>query len=522
MFKKKEVNIQEGRVDNFVRNTAVGIFMQLFSIILVFVNRTVFIKLLANDYLSINGLFSNILSTLSVIELGFGTALIYFMYKPVAEDNKEKIKIILKYYKRVYSIIGIIMITVGLLVIPFMSYIIKDAPVISENLNLIYILFLINTSIGYFFSHKVAIINAYQKNYVISIYNQLFKWVQVILQVVFLLITKNYMVYLIIQLLCTLFNYICISVKANKMFPFIKEKTDKYLSVSERKDVGNKVKSLIFYRLNPAILNGSDNIILSSFVGIKYVGIYSNYYLITNYLTMFLNQITSSLESSIGNLNAISSKEKKEEIFYKVLFLCFFVFGISCVLLMALINDFINIWIGEEYLFDNLIVFSILLYMYVNGVNFACYSFRTTTGLFEKAKLVPLFEVILNVGISIILAKYYGVAGVFLGTSIAKFLTFFWTDPKLLYNYLFEKKNMKLYFLKYLRYIFTVVVIGYIVCYLSSLVVVKNYFIWFVKAIILGILTVFMFIISTYRTEEFKGMMDIIKDKFLNKFIKRK
>ena len=158
----------------------------------------------------------------------------------------------------------------------------------------------------------------------------------------------------------------------------------------------------------------------------------------------------------------------------------------------------------------------------VNGVNFACYSFRTTTGLFEKAKLVPLFEVILNVGISIILAKYYGVAGVFLGTSIAKFLTFFWTDPKLLYNYLFEKKNMKLYFLKYLRYIFTVIVIGYIVCYLSSLVVVKSYFIWFVKAIILGILTLFMFIISTYRTEEFKGMMDIIKDKFLNKFIKRK
>ena len=174
--KKEKKNINSSRTENFVKNTSIGIFMQLFSLILSFVSRTIFIKLLTNDYLSVNGLFSNVLSTLSVVELGFGTALIYFMYKPVATNDKEKIKQILQYYKRVYAIIGLTMIAIGLMIIPFMGYIIKDPPVIKENLNLIYILFLLSTVTGYFFSHKVAIINAYQKSYVNSIYNQIFKW----------------------------------------------------------------------------------------------------------------------------------------------------------------------------------------------------------------------------------------------------------------------------------------------------------------------------------------------------------
>lgn len=518
--KANSLTDNNSRTKNFVRNTGIGIVTQLISLILSFVSRTIFIKLLSNSYLSINGLFSNILSTLSFVELGFGTALIYMMYKPVAENDTEKIKTTVKYYKKIYFIIGMIMISFGILVIPFMKYIIKDPPAIEENLNIIYLLFLFNTAIGYFYSHKTAIINAYQKNYIISMYNQIFKWIQIILQIIILLVTKNYILYLVVQLICTIFNNVCISIKANKLFPFIKEKNVKEFPDSDKKEIGKKVKSLIFYRLNPSILNGSDNLILSACVGVSYVGIYSNYYLITNYLTLFINQITNSLESGIGNLNAVADKEKKEDIFYKTLFICFFIYGIVCCLLMALVNDFITIWLGKEYLFNNFVVFSILLYIYVNGVNFACYSFRTTSGLFEKSKLVPLYEVILNVVISIVLAKYIGVAGVFLGTSIAKFLTFFWTDPKLLYTYLFEKKNISKYFIKYSRYFATTLSVGALIFYLSEFVSTTNYLMWFLKAIILGIITLSLFILLTYRTKEFKDMFSIVKDRFL--LIRRK
>lgn len=504
---------ESSRVNNFLKNTIVGILSQLFSLLLSFVSRTIFIKILSENYLGINGLFSNILSTLSFVELGFGTAIIYMMYKPVAENDKERIKTLVNYYKQIYFKIGCVMLILGMMVIPFMEYIIKEPPIISENLNLIYVLFLINTSVGYFYSHKTAIINANQKNYIITLYNQIFKWLQLALQIIFLLVTKNYVLYLVIQMVCTFLNNIFISIKADKMYPYIKEKNFKIISNEDKRNMNNKIKSLVFYKLNPSILNGSDNLILSAMVGVSTVGIYSNYYLITNYLSLFLNQITSSLESSIGNLNAAATREKKEEVFYKVLFLCFFIYGIVAVLLMSLVNDFINIWIGEKYLFDNLVVFAIILYLYVNGVCFACYSFRTTTGLFEKAKFVPLVEVVLNILISIILVKLIGVSGVFFGTTIARWLTFFWTDPKLLYNNLFDKNNIKRYFIKYFRYLLTTLIVGVCVFEISQLVSVDNYLFWFIKAILLGILTLLLFVLLTFKTKEFDYMYNLLKTK---------
>ena len=508
---------KKSRTENFTKNSIIGMVTQFLSIILSFVGRTVFIKMLSEDYLGVNGLFSNILSTLSFVELGFGTALLYMMYKPVADDDKERIKTLLKYYKKVYTIIGITMLVLGLLVIPFMDIIIKNPPHIKENLNFIYILFLISTCIGYFYAYKTAIINAYQQNYIVSVYNQIFKWLQVILQIIFLLITKNFIIYLLIQIICTLLNNILISKKADKMFPFIKEKNVTPLSKEERGEINKKVKALIFYKLNPSIINGTSNRIMSATIGITSVGIYSNYSLITNYLNMFINQITNALEPSVGNLNAKENESKKEEVFYKILFMCFFIFGITCVIVMSVINNFISIWIGDNYLFGNIIVFAILLNMYVNGVNFACYTFRTTSGLFEKAQLIPLYEVILNIILSYLFAKSVGIAGIFLGATLAKILTFFWFDPILLYKYLFKNKNTKKYFIKYFIYIFITIIVGLLMFKLSSLFIAKNYLTWMIKALAITILTTLLFALLTFKTKEFKGLYRTFKNKFLRR-----
>lgn len=501
------------RTDNVIKNTSIGIITQCMSMLLSFIGRTVFIKMLSEEYLGINGLFSNILSTLSFVELGFGTAIIYMMYKPVAENDRERIKTLVQYYKKIYFVIGTIMLVIGIMIIPILKYIIKEQPNIPENLNIIYILFLVNTCIGYFYSHKTAIINANQKNYIISLYNQIFKWIQLFFQITVLLTTKNYTLYLVVQIICTLLNNILISLKANKMFPYIKEKNVETISKEDKQKMNKKIKSLVFYKLNPSIINGSDNLILSALAGVSVVGIYSNYYLITNYLALFINQITSSLESSIGNLNATSTKEKKEEVFYKVLYICFLIYGIVSVLLMSLINDFINVWIGEKYLFDNITVVSIILYLYVNGVGFACYSFRTTSGLFEKTRIVPLIEVILNLSISIVLTKYIGTSGVFFGTTIARLLTFFWTDPKVLYDNVFKHENMKNYFLKYIRYILTTLGVGLTMFVLSNYIPVNNFVTWFIKAIIIGVITLALFILLTYKTSEFKYIIEFAKSK---------
>lgn len=526
MSKKiKNNKVQENtRTQNFVKNTLVGIMMQLFALILSFVNRTIFIKLLGNSYLSINGLFSNILNMLSFVELGFGTALIYMLYKPVANKDIKKTQSIVKFYKKTYTIIGTVMFVLGIMVIPFMKYIIKEPPQIKENLTIIYILYLIGTCSGYFFAHKSAIINANQKNYIISIYNQIGKLIQTIIQIIFLLITKNYIVYLIIQIVMNLVSNILISIKANKLYPYLTEKNIPDITSDEKNEIKGKVKSLVLYRIGPAILNGSDNLILSACVGLSSVGIYSNYYLITNYLYLFLNQITSSLETSIGNLNAKETDEKKENVFYKILYLCFFIYGIISVLLMASINDFINIWLGKEYLFNDFIVFSIVLYIYVNGIHFPCYSYRTTAALFDKMKLMPIFEVILNIVISIVLAKYLGVAGVFLGTSLAKLLTFTWSDPKILYKYLFKSNNVLKYVKKYIYYLFIVTITGGVTYYLSKLIVVNNYLTWFLRSCLLGVISIGIFVIFTFKMREFKEFSYLIKEtlnKIKNK-LKRK
>lgn len=517
-------NTDTSRTTNFLRNSAVGLIMQFVALVFSFIGRTIFIKYLTNDYLSVNGLFSNIISTLSFAELGFGTALIYMMYKPVAEQNIKKLKTIVAYYKNVYRKIGLIMLGAGLLVIPFMNIIIKNPPNISENLIIIYLLFLVTTCSGYFFSHKTAIINAHQQNYIVSFYNQLFKCIQIFLQIIILIITRDFMLYLIIQLVVALLNNIIISIKANKMYPYLLETDIEPMSEKEKDGVNKKVKSLILYRLNYSLLSGTDNLILSSVIGIASVGIYSNYSLICSYLNMFINQITAALDSSVGNLNANSSKEKKEDIFYKVTYLCFFIYGIVSILLMLVMNDFIQLWLGKEYLLSTFVVFSIILFFYVNGIHFSCYSFRTTSGLFEKAKLVPLIEIILNIVISIVLAKIMGIAGVFLGTSIAKLLTFFWTDPILLYNNIFEKKNIYKYFVKYFKYILIICITCGVAYYIGSFIPVTSYMTWIIKSSTVAITAITMFVAFTFYTTEFKAMFAIFKEKLIqvkNKFLKK-
>lgn len=520
----KEKTSNDTRTTNVIRNVWVGIICQVLILVFSFANRTVFIKMLSDAYLSINGLFTNILNMISFVELGFGTALIYMLYKPVAENNIKKTQSLIKYYKKVYSIIGIVMFTLGIMVIPFMKYIIKDPPAIKENLIFIYLMYLINTCIGYFFAHKSAIINANQKNYIVTIYNQVGKLLQAIIQIVFLVLTKKYLPYLIIQFIMTLLSNIAISIKANKMYPYLLEKNIPDITKKEKDTIGNKVKSLILYRISPAILNGTDNLILSSCISLSAVGIYSNYYLITNYLLIFLNLITSSFETSIGNLNAKETKEQKEKVFYKIVYVCFFMYGLVCVLLMANINDFINIWIGPKYLFNNFIVFSIILYIYINGLHFPCYSYRTTAALFDKMKLMPVIEVILNVIISIILAKYLGIAGVFLGTSIAKVFTFFWSDPHILYKYLFKSKNLTKYYKKYFYYVFITALSSILMYRLSIIFPVNNYFTWFIRASIMGLISIAIFCLFTFKMTEFKEMKYIVLtylEKLKKKIIKK-
>jgi len=256
---EKNIEMKTSRTKNAIRNSYVGLIAQVITLFLNFINRTFFIKLLNVEYLSLNGLFSNILSILSFTELGVGTAIAYALYKPVAYEEKEKIKSLLNYYKKVYRIIGITIFGLGLALIPLFPFIIKEVPDVKESIYLIYILMLASTSVTYFFSYKCTLLNVNQQNYLVTLFTNTSKVALVIFQIIFLLLTHNYIVYLLLQIFFNILGYILISIKTNKIYNYIKEKNIKPLDKNEKNEKYKNIKDILLYKLSPVILNGTDN-----------------------------------------------------------------------------------------------------------------------------------------------------------------------------------------------------------------------------------------------------------------------
>jgi len=507
--------MEKSRTKNTVRNFSSGALVQLINKLMAFVVRTVFIKVLSTEYLGVNGLFTNILTVLSFAELGFGTAIIYNMYKPVSEDDKEKIKSLMALYKKVYNTIGIIVAICGICVIPFLRYIISDIPNIKENLTVIYLLFLINTVSSYFITYKKSIISAYQQESIINKYYSISYIIKTILEVIFLLLTKNYIIYLIIQIACTIGQNIAISIKAEKMFPYLKKKDVQAISKDKRNKIFSDVKAMAVYKFAGTILDGTDNIIISTLFGVNLVGICSNYTLIISSVTSVIRSALNSITASIGNLNVMCDKIKKEQIFYQMLFITFVIFNFCSIAILILINPFIKLWIGEQYLLSNLIVFSLGLNMFVDGSRLTGYTFRTTLGLFVKGKSVPVFTAIINIILSILLGKMMGVSGVFLATAISRLVTNIWFDPYLIHKYELNTPMNK-FFKKYIIYMFTFLM-NYIICYVITSFIGGGIINFILKMIIVCIIPNLTVCIMFYRTEEFKGIKEKILSLIKNK-----
>lgn len=499
----------ESRTKNTLRNFTLGAFAQIMNTIISFIVRTVFIKVLGKEYLGVNGLFTNILTVLSFAELGIGNAIIYSMYKPISDNNREKVKGLMQLYKHAYTTIGIVVFSIGILLIPFLSYIIKDEPDINESLVLIYFLYLLNTSLSYFVTYKKSIISAYQQEYIISKYKILFFIIKSALQVVCLLVTHNFIAYLIIQVICTFLENFSVSVKAEKMYPYLKEKKVEQISKEEKQGIFSNVKALVMYKFGSVILNGTDNIIISKMIGVITVGIYSNYLMIVSAITSVVSSALTGFTSSIGNLNATATAEQKEKVFYDVFFITAWILGFCTVALLLLLNPFIEIWVGKEYLLDSFTVFAIVLHFFVNGMQTTGYIYRTTSGLFVKGKNAPIIAAILNIILSIVLGKYIGIAGIILATSISRMLTTVWLDPVLVHKYELKESPIK-YFKKYAEYTL-IVIINYFVCYFATKNIGSGFLNFVQKGIIIAILSNVIFLILFYRRKEFKSFMERLK-----------
>lgn len=505
--------MKNSRTVNIAKNALFGLVSQSINILLNFISRTVFIYVLGVEYLGVNGLFTNILMLLSFAELGIGNAIIYGMYKPLAINDKEKIKSLMALYDKAYKIIGLFVFTAGLIIIPFMDLIIKDSPQINESINLIYILFLLNTAFSYFFVYKKSIITADQKNYIILFYQQIFKIGQTLAQILFLWITGEYIIFLGIQIISTLFENIYMSRKADKMYPFLKEKKVQGLDKREKKLIFSNVKALFLYKFGSVVLNGTDNIIISSVIGITAVGLNSNYVLIISALTSIVGQIMNGFTASVGHLNAIGDKGSKERAFDKMFFICAWIYGFCTIGLLLFLNPLITIWIGEKFTFSNLAVFAIVLHFYINGIHFTAYTYRVTMGLFVQGKWAALAAAVINIFLSIWLGNIIGIAGVFFATSIARFFTTGIVDPVLVYRTGFNKNPIK-YYIKYFSFTGLFIAIYFILKYIVSFITLGGISGLIVQVVLVSIIFNGTMILIFWRNRDFVEIRNTILNIF--------
>lgn len=495
-----------------MKNVITALAGQALSIVVSFITRIYFVKTLGIDYLGINGLFTEILSVLSVAELGVGSAIIFSLYKPLAEKEEQKVKALLNFYKNIYRVIALIILVGGLALFPFLGVIIKDKTQI-PNLHLIYFIFLFNSIISYFFTYKRSLIYADQKSYINSLYQYTFFTLLNITQIILLLLTGNYLFFLFAQSARIILENLLVSRKANQMFPYTKNLKEAKLSKEDRKPIYQNIKAMMFHRLGGVVVSNTDNIIISSFVGVSWVGLYSNYFLITSGINTVCQQFFGSFTAVVGNLNALESKEKSHHV-YKVLLLSnFWIFGFCTIALSQLFTPFITLWLGEKFLLNNMIVIFILINFFITGMRKSTLMFRDAMGLFWYDRYKPVFEAIINLIASIPLAKMYGISGVFLGTLISTMLTNFWVEPYILYKYGF-KRSSKEYFLKYMVYVVLFIVSGTATMFLCDFITSKTWFAFFARLIVCLFVPNSIFLLCFYKTQEFKFLSERAKGIF--------
>lgn len=500
--------MSNSRTKNTARNIMFGTANQVISLLLSFVSRTIFIKILGAGYLGINGLFSDILMMLSMADLGLGTAMVYSFYKPLAENAYNEIAALIAFYRKIYNFIALSVAIIGLALIPFLGYIVHlDKPI--PYINVYYLFFLANTVISYLFVYKTSIIDADQKNYVVTKYQMIVNIGRVLVQSVTLLIYKNYFVYLGIQVLCSLINNLIASKKADELYPYIKKSTHK-LDEQEKKSIYANMKSIFIYKISGVLLNGTDNTLISILVGTVWVGFYSNYNLVIIALNNFVNIVYSSATASIGNLVVNEKPRKRFEVFQSMQAISLIISTFATVCLYMLFNNLIFVWLGTKYVLNDYILAAIIANFYFGSVVHPIWSYREATGLYMQTKYIMIIAAIVNLILSIIMGKLMGMSGIFLASLIARLTTYFWFEPNLLFKKYFNEPVRKYYITLLFNVIFTIAIIA-LISVATDNIIIDSWPKLLIKTILVALFTLVLTIAFYYRTSGFKLLLNKVK-----------
>ena len=489
------------RTLNSLKNALGNFANSLILNLLKFISRIIFVKFLDEVYLGVNGLLSNVLGILALAELGIGTAISFSFYKPLANNAVDEINSLMEFYKKAYRIIALVVLVLGLVLLPFLPWFIKDTSGI-DNLSIIYLIFLANMVIGYLFSYKRTLITADQKNYKITPILVLSNFLMTIFQIIVLIIFKNYLLYLLVQTLFVIFENVTVNIYINKCYPYLKNvnKAEK-LSDKDLKDIKVNIKSLMLHKVGNYVLTATDNIVISKFIGIVTVGIYSNYVLIHSAISNFIYVFISNATASFGNLIAEDNTSKRYNVFKEMDFIAYALYGVSAICLLFTFNPFIEFIFGSKFLLPFVIVVLIMINYYLVGINQVPIIVQSAAGVYKYDKYVPLIEAALNLIMSVILVHFIGLAGILLGTLISYILPLI-IKPFVVFKYVLFK-DIKLYFKSFAKQLFVLIIAGIITFALISFIHVNLILQIVINFLISFIIPVIVIIIFYRKTDEF-------------------
>ena len=451
----------ESRTKAATKNMVWGIISKVVSLVLSFGSRTLFVYFLGKEFLGINSLYTEILSMLSLAELGFGSAFTFAMYKPIATNDEVKLRQLISLFRKIYNIIALTVAIIGLGLLPFLQYIVKGADSLSlSQLRLYFVIFLANTVINYFVQYKITYVNARMQSYVVTNIEMITNFAIILVQCIAILAFKDYSVYLLVHTLLLIVSRFIISLYLNKKYPILTEYADTTLPKEDKRHIYKEVKGLALQNFAGVAIYSTDNLIISmaSGLGVIGVGLVSNYNTLINSVTAFITIILTALTPAFGNLVASSSQKHYKEIFDEANFYDFWMYGFCSIAFMVLIPPFIVLWLGDDFLIDNASFFLIVLNVYLRGQSNIYTYARTAKGNFNLDKWVSVVEAIINLVVSVICTKALGLLGVYIGT-IAASLFYAIVKPIKTYNFLYGE-SVAGYFKDFLKYLTIVIATG--------------------------------------------------------------
>ncbi len=442
-------------------NMLVNIGGQVLTMLLSFINRMVFIRCLSAAYLGVNGLFTDVLSILNFAELGIGTAMIFSMYEPAARDDERKLAQLMNLYKWMYRAVAASVLLFGLVLLPFLPHLIKGGEGI-EHITLIYMMYVLASASSYLLSYKNSIYQAYQKGYIRAGWNVVCECIKTVLQIAVLLLTGNFILYLVVQQVLPFLPNIMVSRMVDKEFPYLKE-CHELPEKEERNDILKNIGAMSMHKLATIIVRNTDSLLMSSFIGLATVGIYSNYRLVLNALNNLINKFSIAFSGSVGNLAALENSDRLYRIYKEMDFMFFIMSAYLTGGLMMLFNPLIALLFGGKFCFPTVTVVIIVAEFYISRMRQANLLFREAMGLFWNDRYKAVAESIINLVASLVLVQRYGVAGIVGGTVVSSLCTCVWVEPYIFLKYGVQedwRQKLWAYFAEYLKRVLLVTAVS--------------------------------------------------------------